>query len=442
VTRSGFWPRCRAGLSVVFDGRGGGDSSPLLVEAAPRAATVSRNGIHDADTWSLDFDLRALPFDPDFVRSIAVVIYMWNADDATDDGREWAVPEYEMIRGLADDAGFKLDDRTFHMEGRDYTGLLIDVEWDAKKRVPSGGLLTETIQAIADAAAPPNTRARFEVEWGSLDPVPRVGAARRSTKRKGLWVKPGTTTWEVIYNMAISHGYVARVVGQEIRITDLRIQTRESVQSAARLIYGRTLETLDVNRKLTRERVPQVRVTAYDAAAGKAIEVLYPAKGDTVTTGLGTKRNEVTTLPAPPGITDRDTLKRYARARYADMARSEAVYKASTFHLVSGDEFDGESDLLRLDNADPIAIKYDAWNRELLRQLSEEQRVEHLMALGYSESVSATIASHLELADQFRQPYYIRSATFDFDVDQGIEISVAAVNYAYESRNRAIEVAS
>lgn len=449
MTRSIFFPRCRAVLSVVFDGRGGADSRPLMVEVAPKAATVARNGIHDADTWSLDFDLRALPFDPDFVRSIAVVIYMWSADSADDDGREWAIPEYEMIRGLADETGFDLNARTFHLEGRDYTGLLIDTEWDPRKRIPSGGLLTTTIQQIADEAAPPGTRARFEVEWGSNDPIPVVGKAHRSTKRKGLQVKPGTTTWEVIYRMAVSHGYVARVVGEEIRVTDMRVQTMQTVNDAPKLIYGRSLSSLSVNRKLTRERIPQVRVTAYDASTGRVVEVTYPTKADKVTTGVGTKNNEVMTLPAPPGVTDSDALKRYARVRYADMARSEAVYKAETYHLSVGSDllgFDGgvdpATDLLRLDNAQPIAIRFDAWNRELLRSLAEDQRVEHLLALGYSTQVSETIAAHVELADQFRQPYYLRGATFDFAADDGIKISVEAVNYAYESRNRAIEVAS
>lgn len=433
-----YHPRCQALLSVVLDGRGGGDSAPLLVEATPISATVCRNGYHDADTWSLEFDARALPFDPEIIRSAAAFVYMYAAD-GLDDRREWAVPAYEMVRGLADDGEIHLSDdgQTVTMEGRDYTGLLLDAEWDPRKRIPFGGPLDETIQDIADAAAPPGTRARFEVVWDSLEPVPRAGAAHRSTKKKGLWVKPGKSYWDVIYELAISNGFIAYVQGEEIIVTDPNTQTRATLEQAPKLVYGRNLDSLSVSRRLTKERVPQIKLVAWDPGSGKHVEVVFPDRGEKVTDGLGNKKDEVLVFPAPKGVRDRDTLRRIARARHANLARAESTYRAETIHLES---LDGQ-DLLRLQAGSPVSLIFDPFNGEQMRALTSAQRVEHLIALGYSPRLAAFVADRFDRLDQFRQPYYTTEVEYRWSIDDGLTIAIEAKNYAYEARERAKEAA-
>jgi len=430
-------PRCHALLSVVLDGRGAPDSGPLLVETTPRSATVSRNGYHDADTWSLEFDARALPFDPEIVSGAAAFIYMFNSS-SLDDRREWAVPGFEMVRGIADDAFLEMseDGMVFRLEGRDYTSLLSDPEWDPRDRIPFGESLDKTIQELADAAAPPGTRARFEVVFDSdFHSPPRVGASQRKTKRKGLWVKPGTSYWQVIYDLALSHGFIAYVQGEQIIITDPETQTRQSLERAPRLVYGRNLMSLSCERKLTKERVPQIKIVGYDPATGKRVEVVYPERSDKVTTGLGTKRDEVMLLPAPRGVSDRETLKRVARSRYMGMARSETTYHAETMDLES---LDGQ-DLLRLQAGSPIALQFDAFNRETMRSLSVSERVAHLEIMGYPPKVSAFVADHFDRVDQFRQAHYGQTFTYHFGADDGLRIEIDAQNYAYEPREQSRE---
>jgi hypothetical protein len=434
---STWFPRCRVMLSVVFDGRGLADSKPLLVPGMPRTCTVTRNGFHDADTWSLEFDARSLPFDPDIVRSVAAVIYMWGAESATDDTQEWAIPDYEMVRGLADEVTLSLgeDGQMFRLEGRDYTGLLLDADWNPKFRPPAGMELDAFVQGAADDSAPPGTRARFEVVWLGPDQRPTTTAGHRNTKRKGLWVKPGTSVWDVIYNTCLRLGFVAYVEGETIFIAEPNTQTERSIASAPRMVYGRNLASLTAERKLTKEKVPQVKVVAYDPSTGQRIEVVYPKAGDKVVTGLGMKKDEIVLLPAPAGVRDRDALLRYAQVRYVDMARAEAVYRAETMDLESADG----QELLRLEAGGPVALQFDPWNREAMRALSEQQRVEHLLALGYSPQVASLVAQHLELVDQFRQPYFLRQAEYNWSVDDGLRVSFEAVNYASESRGRALE---
>jgi hypothetical protein len=433
-----WFPRCQALLSVVLDGRGGADTEPLMVETTPISARVCRNGYHDADTWSLDFDARAMPFDPDLIRSAAAFVYMYAAE-SMDDPREWAVPDYEMVRGLADDASISLSDdgQVLSMEGRDYTGLLLDAEWDPRDRIPAGRPLDETIQALADAAAPPGTRARFEVEWRSADVPPIVGRAHRSTKKKGLWVKPGKSVWDVIYEMAISHGSIAYVDGETIVLDDPNVQTELTLARAPQLVYGRNLDSLEVSRHLTKERVPQIKMVAYDPRSGERVEVLYPERGEKVTNGLGAKKDEILVIPAPKGIGDRDTLRRIARARHANMGRAEASYRAETGNFES---LDGQ-DLFRLKAGSPISITFDPFNVEQMRALTLEQRVHHLVELGYSQRLAGFVAERYDRLDQFRQPYYTTQAEYTWSVDDGMSISIEAKNYAYEARERAKEAA-
>jgi hypothetical protein len=434
-----YFPRCHALLSVVLDGRGAPDTEPLTVFTTPISATVCRNGYHEADTWSLEFDARALPFDPHLIRSAAAFIHMFAADSLQDD-REWAVPDYEMVRGLADEGEILLseDGQVVSMQGRDYTGLLLDAQWDPRKRIPFGGSLDRTIQDLADDAAPPGTRARFEVVWEASKEPPRTGASRRSTKKKGMWVKPGKSYWDVIYELAISHGFIAYVVGERIVVTDPNTQTRASLEAAPQLIYGRNLDTLSASRRFNKEMVPQIQMSTVDPKTGERIEVLYPAQGEKVTSGLGAKKGEILNIPAPDGVCDRDTLRRIAKVWHADLARAEAVYRAETIHLES---IDGQ-DILRLQPGSPVSLHFDPFNGEQMRALTVSQRYDHLTAVGYPPRIASFVAERFDRLGQFTQPYYTRTAEYRWSIDDGLSIAIEAVNYAHEPRELARESAA
>lgn len=453
-----YWVRCHAMMSVVLDGRGGDDSKPLMIQGTPRTASVCRNGYHDADTWSLEFDARALPFDPEIIRSCAVAIYMFTAS-GLGDRREWAIPDYEMVRGLADDDGIELSDngQSVTISGRDYTGLLLDKEWDPTKQIPYGIPLDQQVQAIADAAAPPGAALKFRVVWDVEESLfeklslaggkPKVGAQHRSTKRKGLWVRPGKTYWDVIYEMTLSCGLNAFVRGEEIIIRAPNTQTTASVAKAPKLVYGRNLMSLNAKRKLTREKVPTIQVVGFDPAVGQ-VSAIYPENANEAAAvgvqlktkvakvdknALGIVSSEILLVNAPQGVVDKATLKQIAKARFVSMARAETSYRAETKHL---EALDGE-DLLRLNAGDPVSIMFDPFNKEQMNSLSVEQRVDHLLDLGYSAQISRYIATYYDRLDQYRAPHYIHSAEYEWAAGEdgaGITIGIESVNYAYEPR--------
>lgn len=429
-----LYPRCEAQLEIVFDGRGAPDTAALLLDARPSSATVHRNGYHEADTWSMAFDARTLPFDPDLVRAIAVSIFMFNAA-SLDDRREFAVPEHRMIIGLCDEPSLTLgkDGQTVSMEGRDATALLLDQEWDPRDRIPAGRPLDVTIKQIADKAVPPGGRFHFAVLYESDDrpEPPIVGSTRRSTKKKGLWVKPGKNYWDVIYQLALDHGFIAFVRDDTILVTDPRTQTSKSLATAPKLAYGRNLEDLKVTRKLGKERVPQITIRTRDPRTRQPVEVVYPARHHSPTTGLGTTKDETMVFPAPRGVFDKTDLRHYAKTKYDTMARAEASYHFSTRHLVG---LDNGFDLFKLDAGTPLYLGFAPFNAEQMRALEPAQRADHIRSLGYSDRIAAFLAEHYDRLRQFEQPFYVQEAAFEWSNTEGLTISGEAANYAYEPR--------
>lgn len=437
-------------IEVVFDGRGAPNSIPYHIEVDPRSCSISLNGFYEADTFQMEFDARLLPFDPDQIAYCAVRVYMWDEQQNQLFYTEWAIEGNEMIRGLVDDVETKIvgEDNIVVFTGRDYTALLADAEWDPKIKVASGRPLDVIVQEIADKAAPDGTRARFEVRWEGEEDPPRCGGLHRSTKKKGLWVKPGKSYWDVIWDLCIQHAYVPHIEGSTIIIGEPVTQTKKSLEQAPRLIYGQHLTMLSMKRKFSREMVPQIVMRAWDPITKKQIEVVYPKKRNVQITGtdaLGTpltvKKDEQLFFPAPAGVTDKTAMLRHARNRFYHLGRGETVYSMSTSHLWVdgiGENFDGsaigEVNMLRLRPGYAIGIQFDPFHQDLLRKLEIGERVERIVQLGYSTQVATFVANNLDRMEMFKQNYYYNRGNINYSIDDGIEIEIEAANFSYEVR--------
>jgi hypothetical protein len=456
-----FYPRCGVRITILLDGRGVVTRDRYTIDVIPRRAVVTRNGYHEADTWNCEFDTRYLPFDPDQLKQAEVRIYMWDSrgDDRGDS--QWAIDRYEMIRGIADDVDGSMvsEDNTVKLTGRDYTGVLIDVEWDPKNKVPAGIPLDELIQQIADQAAPPGTMSRFVVINKTDRPMPVVGGTIgkvRSTKNKGSWVKPGKNYWDIIYDIAISSGFVAYVSTQSgdggilrptIVITDPATQTRETLRQAPRLAYGKHLSKLSVKRKFGREKTPQQVLITYDPKTKQEIQVVYPEKRNVVVTvfdtSIAVNKDEQEFVPAPKGIFDRDLLIEYAKLRFYYRGRAETTYSFETVFLkitrdeeqAIGVDAQGDFDLLRMQPGSAIGVVFDPFHRNELRSMKTPgERFEHMRQLGYESKVAAVVAKNLDTLTEFEQPYYFNKGEFDFDIEEGLSIKIDGVNFANSIR--------
>jgi hypothetical protein len=348
-------------------------------------------------------------------------------------------------------------DRIVKFVGRDYTAILLDPEWDPKVAVPSGLPLDETVQKIADAAAPDGTSARFQVIWNGEDAPPICGGLHRSHRGKRLAVKANKSYWDVIWDLCLQHAYVCRVSKSSIIIEEPSTQTTQSLKDAPRLIYGKTLTKLEIKRKFAREKVPQIVIVAWDPITRKKIEITYPPKRNVIVKGtdalgvpIATKKDDQQYLPGPKGITDRKALLRYARMRFYHMGRGETVYSMGTSHIMidkpqsgqktldigwNSDKIAGQShNLLQLRPGNAVGVQFDPFNRQHLRALEVGQRVEYIVSLGYRPQVAQFIANNIDRMEMFRQEYYYNRGDISYDVESGLEIEIEAVNFSYAVR--------
>jgi hypothetical protein len=435
--RATYYPKCRAILSIVFDGFGGSDSEPTIVQVIPRSAQVYLNGYKEADTWELEFDAKALPISPDLIRSLAAEIYIFDSGSTGSDLSAFATDEHRLVTGLADNAemSYGKEGRVFRVDGRDYTGLLLDRQWDPKVKVPSGVLLTKAVQKLVDdgVGAAKHGGRTLTVKWVSDDPIPVVGATSTKTKKNGQPVKDGSSFWDVIYRLVLREGKIVFVRGFEVVITDPQTMTLQSAAQTAKVAYGRNLSTLKVERKLGKEKTPQCKVVSYDPTTRTAISAVFPERKDPVKTGVGTNKEEVQVFTVR-GIQDRTALKKHAEAMYNNLARAEAKAQFTTKSLTDLSEV--EVSLLRLRAGQPISVSFDPFNVELLEEMpTADQRYRYLLTQGYSSQVAALVADSYELVDQFRRPLYVREVGVSWSHQEGITLDIEAMNFVVPDRD-------
>ena len=448
-----FYPQCRATIQAVLDGYGTPDK-PIVAHAFPRSCSVARNGYNEADTWQLEFDAKDFPFDPDLVRAVGVEIYLFATESLAEGLDDAAVRLYRQrdritVAGLADMDGlsYSSDGRSVTMAGRDYTALLIDREWHPREsgdrgRVPVGQPLDRLVQDIVDEGANAQVSGRVltvEYEADFDPPLVASGPAALKGHKEGIPIKPGTSYWDIVYDLCLSRGLIAFVRGTNVVISNPRTLTAATAASAPRVAYGADLDELTIERQLAKERVPQIIASVYDRRAKKTVTVLYPEKANSPVTGVGTKRDERLRVTPPPGVKDEKTLREFCRALYESKARTESTIRFATKDLKSLNGVD----LLELDAGTPVVIGFEAEHRESFRTMTTDERIERLVALGYSDGrgrptqVARTLAQHYEKLTRFNRPFYVREVTFDWSVDEGIRIDVEALNYVFPKRDSA-----
>lgn len=491
-----YAPQCTINLSAVFDGFGDRDAPQVFTDIIPMSVNVHLNSYKEADTWEVTFDAKSFPFSPELIRSVAVEIYLYDAEKTGPVRKEEVKPaipalgfqanayavanerakitsatEHLVTTGLADQGSIQLsaDGQTITMSGRDYTSLLIDRQWDptksgSKGRIPVGIPLDECVQRLVDEAVNADEVGRtltvryedFEVnvKTGKLAKTvtqkkvkiapPKTGSSRSKRKKRGQVVKADSTYWDVIYKLCLSYGLIVYVKGFEVVISKPHVLEAQS-QDYYRVAYGRNLESLESERKYNKEAVPQIRVRSW-LDDGSTIEGRFPsddqkgeasvdAKGKArgfVMTGVGTKKEEYKVYTFPD-IQNVNVLREIARTTYYTLARGEGVIRFSTPHLRDLEN----RDLLKMRAGDAVQITWDAFNAEAMRDknLSREQKIGILLAAGYSPKVANLVATQYERLDYFSQPFYVKEVALGWAFDGGLTVDVEAMNFINPERD-------
>lgn len=372
------------------------------------------------------------------------------------------------IIGLFDEDGIDLSDggKWVTLQGQDYTALLLAVQWkpDARgraRRIPVGQRLDDFVTGIL-AEADPTGRMHVAVRGVEDNALPVVGATEVRGNARGIPVEAGTSCWDVIYKVVTRHGFIAFVDGLEVVISKPKNLDGRDLSRLRRFAWGKNVESLRLSRKFSRDlTIPSVVVRSYDDRRRRTISVEYPP-GGTARRGVGrlpaapkapaksvrggkletkikakpatTPRKTLPTLKSREefsifdvhGITDEATLRELARAKFHMMGRAEREIVMTTHDL---EDLDGKP-ILDCASGDAFEVVWDEFNLELLENdLPPAEKAQRLVDRGFNASVAEVIAERYEMLRAIRRPLYLREASIDADVDDGISHEFELVDF-------------
>lgn len=472
-----------AALETAAEGEVSADGFTHAVTVLPHSCSIERNGIRAADTFKAEFPFVDIPFEPRLIRAAAVEVYLGVVPAG-----EWAsgvrgrrrgaggdplslVPDTGNLRllGFVDTWGDKWPESgraTVVVEGRDLTGLLLDATLPS---AVTADLNLPLDEAVADVMTtlpacvgmsvemrPRGTEAPLLARAVSRQAVARRGARGRTraasegtVRRSARGSSDKTSYWDYITDLVGSAGFVCFVDGKTVVI-----QTPRSVYGSRfpkrdddlffgrtvegewsehrRFVYGRNVVSMESERKYGGKRANTVEVRCYDFARKETLVERFPPDARVTNAPPGESGgDEKIDVFRLSGITDRAVLRRHAQSIYEQQARNELAFKIETRDLASFGGDNEDPDLLDLRDGDAVEVlvardQSDEITR--LRGLSAEDRTARLVSLGFPRNLALRYAALLDSAG-FQTAFRVREAHFDFSQEDGVKITVDAINY-------------
>jgi hypothetical protein len=407
-----------------------------------------------------------------------------------------------MFQGFADDTDLDLDDatQTISITARDLTGELLDAEVppNVVRDIPSMLPLNMVIQLVltGDGATDPALSRRFGVpgyrgmivvndvrdDAGNVIALPTIadikpkswvssgGTAKRGRKRS-----PGNqqkqSYWDWISDVCTEAGFRVYVrqgtiptsfpgasqpllPAAEIVITNPRTYYRQSTTTGSviltppevrHFVWGLNCR-VRISQKLKKIKVPTVRVTSFDTAAGERVSRDYPpipVSNRPAPSKRGDRQEiKVFTINAISGLT-RANLERYldgqARAIYEELGRGDTQVTIETRTLAAlpaNYESQERADLFAMRPSDPVFLLIPGQDIDqglvagAARTLTESvaERAQDLVELGYDTRSAAFLASVAE-APYLQQEFRTQQINWDWDLSTGWSCKVEAINY-------------
>jgi hypothetical protein len=391
------------------------DERNVLFSCLPIQATVSRNGLKDADTATVTLDFRDIPIDPRVVRSalISIAIGTVEADQWADGvvrqkardtdgslmslverapGEELQFNSPTTFLGYVDEwlAEWGEDGDVLKLQCRDVSALLRDRILRDGAGIDLNVPIDKGVQALIDQDA---SMRGLKVQYGTPinadDPlntfapedapipaksIPEVLKPRKGKQPKAKRETTEESVWDHITGVCGKLGLIPLFRGFTLFLAEPRVLF-SSFLGARRMVWGRNISKLTFARKLGGVKADTIEVRCPDPSIGRTRWARWPVVGDEPKSGIlgqqgspqpvttratdvspnGTGSETVRTMTVR-GVTDQKVLERIARNTFEEIARQEIEGAVETDEIESFDT-KVQGDLLLLQPGEPVTIE-------------------------------------------------------------------------------------
>jgi hypothetical protein len=432
-----YYPRCGVILDALFEDFGDGSGAELhTLAAVPKSVELRRNDHRTADTFRLQLDARAFPFDPRTLRSVRVRVLLGDVGGPTG---ELSVdePRFMAFIGFVDTPEMELQDSgaVVTLEGRDYTGVFLDTKWSGAA-IDIARPLGEVVEEIVGTV--PGT------DGLQIGFSPGADATVLSTiiGRTKFATQADDDTWTVLVDLCGRAGLIPVIELDMLLVLtpeDFGVDRATFLASGtfapnrATLKYGENLVRLRYRRSFVEAKSTQVEVRCFDEASRTTTVVRYPPAPIVTRKKVGAD-GKVTTETAPilpyymSGAHTEADLTAQAERIYTEAARQQVEVEVETKEMV---DLEHGFDIPRLGNGDRLKVTLGDGLASGIAGMSQAEAVAFLTGGPdpMDEPTAIAVVAAAARAEQLAVEFYVRDCVHRWTLEDGYTFTGTAINY-------------
>lgn len=408
-------PRHVAVLDVPIDG-----GETIIVPMRVQSANLDSNDHLHADELELTGDIADVGVDPRFVRDANVAYWLEDVKDETQDitskparflgialevARRKSAAGNQLTLKCVDYTSLFLSCKPFPPDGIPaYSDTLLDA-W--QKICDHTGVFSLASNKLVSTVAALRSAIDFRGGASASTTLGQAVSARIRKQGGEIIVKPHSDAWAVWQHCVGMCGLVSYIDGNRCVVTTT-VDLFADDGSAPALVWGSNILEHE-ERASARQKAKGVALVSFDPLTGTTIEAFYPEPGDArfqaqkrPTAKRSAKASVATTeiksedyeFQSYPGVTDPAVLFDVARTAYDQRSRQELEGKLTTAEFQVGAPNGGQVDLIGLRSGSSLSVQIDPEiERGVFSTLSNVDRIQYLLARGYSDSAARLIAA-------------------------------------------------
>lgn len=450
-----YYPQGAIILRVTWEDFGSGAKILQDVQVMPvscRNLVVERNDYTEADTFKATIDYKAFPFDPRCIRACGVTIAMEDRKKVFNRDNSLAIiepnEENTVFQGFADEGGIEFSDetRSVTIEGRDFTGLFVDVKRVNTSPIPLSSPIDEIIKGLIDEQ---EATKNITIDNRTGSPLPTLSelapdfnpvTSVKNQERK-------ETYWDIIQGIIRRVGLVGFIEIEKFVIT--KPQNVYEKKEIKQFVYGANIKDFKLNRKLGRSKNFNVKVSSLNIIDKKIETAMVPeeATDPKFVANFGNTRITIPQLDKdgkkidPPkdadfitfivkDVKNKEQLITIAESIYEELSRQQIEGSFTTYEMEIPEEIDNQTipikfSKIRNGTAIKVYFSQDEINA-LSTNASEDQKRDFLVKRGYPMSVAAAFANSLKRINTI---FYTKSVTFTMDQEEGFKMDISFINF-------------